>query len=103
MRAESLQNEYLERISSKLQKLTLEVDVFQTRANKAVGLAKAKYLEQMKNVQEKRDLLNKFIKRIIEGGNQLDKAEFRRKIDSLIREIDETTEEEKQRLIDLFR
>ena len=96
------QKEYVERLSLRLYKLDLEIDIFWAKAKKAAGLAKAKYLEQIKNIQEKREILNKIMKEIIEGGNQPLKGEFQRKIDNLLKEIDEVTKEKKQRLIDLF-
>ncbi|MEW5801085.1 MAG: hypothetical protein AB1847_03165 [bacterium] len=102
MGTRSLQDEYLEKLSFKVQKLSLEISVFQARADKAVGLAKARYLEQMKNLQEKRELLNDLMKKIIEPGDQLDRIEFREEIDSQLKEVDRATDEDKQRLIDLF-
>lgn len=103
MQTKSLQDEYLEKLSSKLQKLNLEMEIFQSTADKTVGLAKAKYLEQIKNIQEKRELLNKFIKQITSGEARLNRVDFLKKINNLLEEIDNVTEEEKQRLIDLFK
>jgi hypothetical protein len=103
MGTKTLKDEYLEKLSSKLQKLDLELEVFQTSADKTNGLAKAKYLEQVKNMQEKQKLLKGFIKQIIEGGGHVDKVEFRKKIDNLFKEMESGTREEKQRMIDLFK
>ncbi|MEW6378694.1 MAG: hypothetical protein AB1611_03680 [bacterium] len=102
MKTKSLQEEYSEKLSSTLQKLNLKVDIFQARASKATGLAKAKYLEEVKNIQEKQELLDDAIRKINEMGNQLDRSDFRKKIDHLLDEIEKATEEEKQRLIDLL-
>jgi len=103
MGTKSLKDEYLEKLSSKLGKLDLEAEIFQSTADRTVGLSKAKYLEQVKNIQEKRKLLNEFIKQIMKAGNQLDRMGFRKKIDDLLKEIESATKEEKQRLIDLFK
>jgi inactivated superfamily I helicase len=103
MGTKSLKDEYLEKLSSKLQQLNLEAEIFQSTADKTVGLSKAKYLEQVKSIREKGELLNEFIKQIMKAGNQLDRMEFRKKIDDLLKEIESATEEEKHRLIDLFK
>lgn len=102
METKTLQNDYMEKLSSKLQKLNLEEAVFQAKADKAVGLAKAKYLEQMKSIQEKKERINNFMKQIMKEGIQGNKIEILKKIDNIMKEIDNATEEEKQRLSDLF-
>lgn len=102
MKTKSLQEEYEVKLSSAMQKLYLKADIFRVRASKATGLAKAKYLEEMKSIQEKQELLGNFMREINEKSNRLDRSEFREKIDHLLKEIEKATEEEKQRLIDLL-
>lgn len=82
----TLQHEYTKRLASEIEKVDLEREIFQAQAERSHGLAKAKYFEQIKIIQARKDRLSQAIKEIEENRPKLAQPEFRNSIESLLQE-----------------